>query len=63
MSRTISMNGRIPTDPTQALAVLLTILWAASQLTTEQAQALISAGLIAEVALLGFQLLRQIGRR
>jgi hypothetical protein len=51
-------NGQIPTDPTTALALLLTIVYTASQLDPDQTQALIAAGGIAELALIALRLAR-----
>lgn len=52
MSDSITHNGRFPTDPITALALLLGLICTASQLTPEQAQALIATGGIAELALM-----------
>lgn len=61
MSETVRYNGRIPTDPTTALAVLLALVYVASQLTPDQTTALAATGGIADLALLLLHLAR--GRR
>jgi hypothetical protein len=58
MSGTIRTNGQIPTDPTTLLCLALAITWTFTQLTTEQAAALVSTGGIAEFALLMLRLAR-----
>jgi hypothetical protein len=52
MTDSTTHNGRIPTDPTTVLVLLLGLVCTASQLTPEQAQALIATGGIAELALM-----------
>jgi hypothetical protein len=59
MTRIARLNGQIPTDPTTALLIALAIVYAACQLTTEQAQALIATGGIAELALICLRLLHE----
>lgn len=61
MTTFVRYNDRFPTDPYQALAVILAILWMASQLTADQAQALTAIGVIAELALHALRFLQ--GRR
>lgn len=61
MTRTSRYNDQIPTDPTTTLILLLTLTYAAGQLTTEQAHALTATGGIAELALIALHLTR--GRR
>lgn len=61
MTGTSRINGQIPTDPHTALILILATACAAGQLTTEQAQALVATGGIAELALLFLRLLH--GRR
>lgn len=61
MAETAQHNDQIPTDPTTALVLMLALVWAASHLTHDQAQALISAGGIAELAHLSMRFTR--GRR
>lgn len=61
MAHSLPLNGQIPTDPHTALILILAIVGAAGQLTTEQAQALVATGGIAELALYGLRLLH--GRR
>ena len=51
MTSSVSHNDRIPTDPFFVLLLVLTILWAASRLTIEQADGLAGAGAMAELAL------------
>jgi hypothetical protein len=53
-----TQNGQIPTDPTTVLLLALVVTGAASQLTTDQAQAVIATGGIAEFALLLLRLAR-----
>jgi hypothetical protein len=52
MTDSTTHNGRIPTDPTTVLVLLLGLACTASQLTPDQAQALIATGGIAELALM-----------
>ena len=59
MTRTMRFNGQIPTDPATLLLLAVSISYAFSQLTTEQAQALTATGGIAELALLFTHLLRE----
>ncbi|MFE0207028.1 hypothetical protein [Streptomyces sp. NPDC058985] len=42
MTSSATHNGRIPTDPATALALLLALVYATSQLTPDQANALIA---------------------
>jgi hypothetical protein len=55
----VSHNDRFPTGPAAGLLLLLllAIVWAASRLTVEQAQALTGAGTLAELALAAWKLL------
>jgi hypothetical protein len=63
MTENARYNGRIPTDPTTVLILLLAITGAATQLTTDQAQALTQAlapiGGITELAVLVLRLLQE----
>ena len=61
MSGSATYNDRIPTDPHTALILLLATVYAAGQLTTEQAAALTATGGIAELVLFLLRLLH--GRR
>lgn len=61
MTNSRTHNGQIPTDPHTLLVLALAVLGAATQLTPDQAQALVATGGIAEVALLFLHLTR--GRR
>lgn len=58
MTDSTAHNDRIPTDPYVILILLLTITWTATQLTTEQAAALTSTGVIAELVLSALRLPR-----
>ncbi|MFE6474643.1 hypothetical protein [Streptomyces rochei] len=58
MTSSVTHNGRIPTDPATLLALLLTLVYAAGQLTPEQAVALEATGGIADLALLLLHLTR-----
>ena len=51
MSTSARHNGQNPTDPHTFLILVLGIVYAAGQLTSQQAQALIAAGGIAELVL------------
>jgi hypothetical protein len=57
LSENARYNDQIPTDPYFALILILAITYAATQLTTDQAQALVSTGGIAELALLFLRLI------
>lgn len=52
MATSVPHNGRFPTDPITVLVLLLGLAFTASQLTPDQAQALIATGGIAELALM-----------
>ena len=58
MTSSVSINGRIPTDPATALILLLALTSAIAQLDPDQAQALAAAGGIAELALIALRLTR-----
>lgn len=60
MTETIRYNGRIPTDPTPAL-MFMCLIYAFSQLSLEQVQAVTAAGAVAELTLHVAQLIN--GRR
>jgi hypothetical protein len=57
MTSSATYNGRIPTDPHTILILILGIVHTATQLTNQQAQALIATGGIAELVLLLFRIL------
>jgi hypothetical protein len=52
MTSSATQNGQIPTDPTTALLLALALAGVATQLTADQAQAVIAAGCIAEFVLM-----------
>ncbi len=58
MTGTTRYNGQIPTDPATLLLLALAITAAASQLTPDQAQAVMATGGITEFALLMLRLAR-----
>lgn len=61
MAETAAQNDQMPTDPTTILIFALAVTTATSQLTTDQAQAIVSLGGIAELIVLGSRLF--LGRR
>lgn len=59
MAESASHNDQIPTDPLHALLIILAILWAASRLSPDQAQALAGAGCAAELVLYALRLMHR----
>lgn len=61
MSETARYNGQIPTDPAAVLVLLLTLVYAAGQLTPDQTSALLAVTGIADAGMRLLHLMR--GRR